>query len=171
MRQKPDRNFSRAPGIDDARGQSAPPSAWLTGCCPCVRYARMSRSVVFAGVHDARAPRIFRRVGVAIALAATLGQLLVAAHPEIAHAIATHATSALATAVATIGADAAHANPHDSAECPMCRALAHARTALRSVSVPRATAPFPRLELVWLDFEDLPGQLARSTVTPRAPPA
>jgi hypothetical protein len=133
----------------------------------------MLRSVLFASARDPRAPRarFARRVGAAVALAATLGQLLVAAHAETSRGIAIHLTSALETAAAAITASTAHANPHDSADCPTCRAAAHARTAVRSASLARVTTSLPRLELVCSDSVDLPGPLARSTVTPRAPPA
>ena len=130
----------------------------------------MSRSVLFASACDSL-HRIARRIGVALALAAMLGQLLIAAHGEAARGTATHAASGLEYAAATLSAGAAHAAPHDSADCPTCRAAAHARTAVRSASVGRATASFPRLELVCFNSDDLPGQLTRSTVTPRAPPA
>jgi hypothetical protein len=129
----------------------------------------MLRSVLFASARDS-ARRIARRIGVAIALAATLGQLLVVAHAE-AGGGAAHIASHLEPAVATLCAPTAHATSHDSADCPTCRAAAHARTAVRSASVARATASFPRLELVCFETDDLPGALARSTVTPRAPPA
>jgi hypothetical protein len=131
----------------------------------------MSRSVLFASACDSTS-RTGRRIGVALALAAMLGQLLIAAHGEAAHGTATHAASGLEYAAGTLSAaGAAHAALHDSADCPTCRAAAHGRTAVPSALVGRAAASPPRLELVCFNFDDLPGQLTRSTVTPRAPPA
>ena len=170
-RQTVSRISSRVSEIDVVRTELPPFSGWLTPLNPCVRYARMLRSVVFASERDPRAPRIARRVGVAIALAATLGQLLVAAHSESSLRIVAHAAAAHEIAVATLSVPTGHATPHDSADCPTCRAAAHARTAVRSASLGRATASFPRLELACFDTVDLPGPRARSTVAPRAPPA
>jgi hypothetical protein len=148
-------------------------SAWLTRRTPCVRNARMLRSVLFASARDPRAsrPRIARRIGVAVALAATLGQLLATAHAETSRGIASHIASRLETAVATLGAATTHATPHDSTQCATCQAAAHARTALRSAPLARVTGSYAQVDLVFSDSEDLPGSLARSTVTPRAPPA
>jgi hypothetical protein len=123
----------------------------------------------FARIASVRA----RRALAVLAVAAILVQLLGAVSHEATRARATHKASAVGSGFpVTVSADAGHpGRPHDSADCAMCRAVAHARNALGSASLGATRSLPPRLVVSGFECTDVRSPLARSTITPRGPPA
>jgi hypothetical protein len=138
----------------------------LTGWYICVRHGRMLRSAMSASTRRAG-------WGLVLALPAIVGQLLIAGPHEAERASAAYAVSALDSRVgAVVSADTAHAaQPHDPAQCPSCQAAMQGRNALGAISIAHALPLKPGRGVIFIVSADVPSALARSSTTPRAPPA
>jgi hypothetical protein len=138
----------------------------LTASRIWVRHDRMLRSAKSASTRRAG-------IGLLLALSAIVGQLLIAGPHEAERAAAACTASAHASGAAVAAApDATHAaRTHDPAQCPSCQAATQGRNALGGISIGPALPLPPRSSVIWIASADVPGALARSSTTPRAPPA
>jgi hypothetical protein len=129
----------------------------------------MARSAFPASVGHRRGSRI----GLLVALPALLAQVLIAAPHAAERAMAVRAASGRDIGrEVSLRADLGRpAGFHDPAQCPTCQAAAQGRTALGAGSGVRALPLPPTLEVVSRASTEIASALARSTVSPRAPPA